>query len=338
MQIGCRSASREHVARGWPADARRRRPGRKARLVRRTRRKDGQAHVDRPTSQQRHPRWLRLIPTRLRVLLLAGKSRVWLRLIRAPFGFSARRRATWPRFAPRRRPTQCAMLLLCLPRSPMLLWPAPPKPAAPTAGATAAKRPACLPRSRGTAGAASGDQTGQSIRRPHHQGARKGPRPGRNREAGRAHPPPQLPERARLPRQRPVPGPERLRPRLRQPPLGRLPPDPGGGRARPQGREGDAHHVRRLQLQRQHGPRRTGPADARDGEGRPTARMGPACDRPLVKLHYVFNIEQTEGLQLRPLQAAAAAGVGRSRARRGADQGPPASGSTTWPATARTTA
>ena len=37
-------------------------------------------------------------------------------------------------------------------------------------------------------------------------------------------------------------------------------------------------------------------------------------DRPLVKLHYVFNVEQTEGLDLRSLQVAAPAWEGHERA------------------------
>ncbi len=40
----------------------------------------------------------------------------------------------------------------------------------------------------------------------------------------------------------------------------------------------------------------------RDEEGRPMLEWVQR-DRPLVKLHYVFNVEQTEGLQLRRLQA-----------------------------------
>ena len=38
-------------------------------------------------------------------------------------------------------------------------------------------------------------------------------------------------------------------------------------------------------------------------------------DRPLVKLHQVFNVEQTEGLQLRSLQAAAPEWEGHERAK-----------------------
>ena len=54
-----------------------------------------------------------------------------------------------------------------------------------------------------------------------------------------------LRQRARLPgRQRRVPRHERDGARLRRSVLGRLPADPGGRRARPQGREGYAHHVR----------------------------------------------------------------------------------------------
>ncbi|MCY4636596.1 MAG: ArdC family protein [Acidobacteria bacterium] len=40
-----------------------------------------------------------------------------------------------------------------------------------------------------------------------------------------------------------------------------------------------------------------------DEEGRPKLE-GVEWDRSLVKLHHVFNIEQTEGLELRPLQNA----------------------------------
>ena len=49
-------------------------------------------------------------------------------------------------------------------------------------------------------------------------------------------------------------------------------------------------------------------------EGRPKLEW-LLRDRPLVKLHYVFNVEQTEGLQLRPLAGRPGAGVGRPRAR-----------------------
>ncbi len=41
----------------------------------------------------------------------------------------------------------------------------------------------------------------------------------------------------------------------------------------------------------------------RDEAGRPKLEWVQR-DRPLVKLHHVFNVEQTEGLQLRPLQTA----------------------------------
>ena len=37
-------------------------------------------------------------------------------------------------------------------------------------------------------------------------------------------------------------------------------------------------------------------------------------DRPLVKLHHVFNVEQTEGLKLRPLETAAPEWQGHERA------------------------
>ena len=36
-------------------------------------------------------------------------------------------------------------------------------------------------------------------------------------------------------------------------------------------------------------------------------------DRPLVKLHHVFNVEQTEGLQLQSLQTAAPEREGHER-------------------------
>ena len=59
-------------------------------------------------------------------------------------------------------------------------------------------------------------------------------------------------------------------------------------------------------------------------------------DRPIVELHYVFNVEQTEGLKLRSLAKAASEWEGHERAEvliRTA-----ASGSTTSPATGPTTA
>lgn len=74
----------------------------------------------------------------------------------------------------------------------------------------------------------------------------------------------------------------------------------------------------------------------RDEEGRPKLEWVQR-DRPLVKLHHVFNVEQTEGLQLRPLQTGAGAGVGGHER---AEALIKASGAawTTWPATAPTTA
>ena len=51
----------------------------------------------------------------------------------------------------------------------------------------------------------------------------------------------------------------------------------------------------------------------RDEEGRPKLEWVQR-DRPLVKLHYVFNVEQTEGLQVRSLQTAAPEWEGHERA------------------------
>ena len=51
----------------------------------------------------------------------------------------------------------------------------------------------------------------------------------------------------------------------------------------------------------------------RDEEGRPKLE-GVQRDRPLVKLHYVFNVEQTEGLQLRLLETAGPEWEGHERA------------------------
>ena len=56
----------------------------------------------------------------------------------------------------------------------------------------------------------------------------------------------------------------------------------------------------------------------RDEEGRPKLEWVQR-DRPLVKLHYVFNVEQTEGLKLRSLETAVPQVEG-ARAGRGADQ------------------
>ena len=50
-----------------------------------------------------------------------------------------------------------------------------------------------------------------------------------------------------------------------------------------------------------------------DDEGRPTL-VWAERDRPLVKLHYVFNMEQTEGLPLRSLQTAGPECEGHERA------------------------
>ena len=51
----------------------------------------------------------------------------------------------------------------------------------------------------------------------------------------------------------------------------------------------------------------------RDEEGRPKLEWVQR-DRPIVKLHHVFNVEQTEGLQLRSLQTAAPEWEGHERA------------------------
>ena len=51
----------------------------------------------------------------------------------------------------------------------------------------------------------------------------------------------------------------------------------------------------------------------RDEEGRPKLEWVQR-DRPLVKLHYVFNVEQTEGLKLRSLESAAPEWEGHERA------------------------
>ena len=50
-----------------------------------------------------------------------------------------------------------------------------------------------------------------------------------------------------------------------------------------------------------------------DEEGRPKLEWVQR-DRPIVKLHHVFNVEQTEGLQLRSLQTAAPEWEGHERA------------------------
>ena len=50
-----------------------------------------------------------------------------------------------------------------------------------------------------------------------------------------------------------------------------------------------------------------------DAEGRPQLEWVQR-DRPIVKLHYVFNVEQTESLQLRSLQTAPPAWEGHERA------------------------
>ena len=51
----------------------------------------------------------------------------------------------------------------------------------------------------------------------------------------------------------------------------------------------------------------------RDEEGRPKLEWVQR-DRPLVKLHHVFNVEQTEGLKLRPLETAGPEWEGHERA------------------------
>ena len=51
----------------------------------------------------------------------------------------------------------------------------------------------------------------------------------------------------------------------------------------------------------------------RDEEGRAKLEWVQR-DRPLVKLHYVFNVEQTEGLKLRSLETAAPKWEGHERA------------------------
>ena len=65
---------------------------------------------------------------------------------------------------------------------------------------------------------------------------------------------------------------------------------------------------------RQRRPVRDGHGNpALDGEGRPKLEWVQR-DRPLVRLRYVFNVEQTEGLELRSLQVAAPEWEGLERA------------------------
>ena len=96
--------------------------------------------------------------------------------------------------------------------------------------------------------------------------------------------------------------------------VGRVPPDHGGRRARPQGREGHADHVRRIhdadgrhRLSR--GTRGWWTDTSSTARNSGTARWSG--------IHTVFNVEQTEGLTLPPIGDARGAGVGGQQARRG---------------------
>ena len=85
------------------------------------------------------------------------------------------------------------------------------------------------------------------------------------------------------------------------PALGRLPSNPGGRRVRPEGRERTP--IMYVDFRQRRTARDEQGQPIRDEEGRPKLEWVQR-DRPLVKLHHVFNVEQTEGLQLRTLQTA----------------------------------
>ena len=86
------------------------------------------------------------------------------------------------------------------------------------------------------------------------------------------------------------------------PRVGRLPPDPGGARARPaRARRGRPSSTPSGDSS---GPPETATATrVLDDEGRQKLEWVQR-DRPIVKLHHVFNVEQTEGLKLRSLAKA----------------------------------
>ena len=100
--------------------------------------------------------------------------------------------------------------------------------------------------------------------------------------------------------------------RLRRPALGRLPPDPGGRRARPQGREGAP--IMYVEWRQKRTARDDNGNPVLEDEGRKKLEWVQR-DRPIVKLHHVFNVEQTEGLKLRSLAEARRLRLGGLRAR-----------------------
>ena len=94
-------------------------------------------------------------------------------------------------------------------------------------------------------------------------------------------------------------------------PLGRLLPDPEvGGHVRKGEKGTPILYVERRSRQTARDERGT---PVLDEAGRPKVEWVER-DRPLVKLHHVFNVEQTEALRLRPLAAAAPAWEGHERA------------------------
>ena len=95
------------------------------------------------------------------------------------------------------------------------------------------------------------------------------------------------------------------------------------------------HPIRYVDFRQQRTARDEQGQPIRDQEGRPKLEWVQR-DRPLVKLHHVFNVEQTEGLKLRSLETAAPEWDGHERAE--ALINACGVGSTTLPATGRTTA
>ena len=131
-------------------------------------------------------------------------------------------------------------------------------------------------------------------------------------EAGRADHAAQLRQWARLSRrQRRLPRHERAGARLRRPALGRLPPiQEAGGHVR-KGEKGTP--IMYVEWRQQRTARDDNGNPVLDDEGRRKLEWVQR-DRPIVKLHYVFNVEQTEGLKLRSLAEAAPEWEGHERA------------------------
>ena len=80
--------------------------------------------------------------------------------------------------------------------------------------------------------------------------------------------------------------------------MGHLQPDSGSGRAGPQGRERDAGSI--LHGSQLAGPRRTRQGKTIKNKEGKTIYEEQKREKPICKQYTVFNVEQAEGLKLKP--------------------------------------